>query len=346
MASDLKLLHDSKIKSIIGIDVGTSNIKAVEMLHQDKSSKLIAYGDMYNSEPIGPTPKTLHKNISSLLEHPIFGRFGSRTINISLPRYISHNHLAILDVSNNMNIDKLIQRFITTELNLNLKDCYFDYLPINNNTNSNLPQTFIVEIVDASYLDKLDKLLSQNNIQIASINPTFARQLSKISNKSKDASVLIDIGHDTTKVFFCNKHNCIEKRIGFGGSDITRSIVGGLDISEQKALELQNDIGFAGSELADKLSLITDSMQNNLATNIREFIDESIDIFEVQDMSSIDMYLTGAIVSVRGLVEKLNSLTRLHTNIIDPWADTSLYPLKPMPRYRLAKYAGAISLAH
>lgn len=346
MAGYLKLFNNPMTKSILGIDVGTNSIKAVEMLHENNSSKLIAYGDVYNSELRDQTPKNLHKNISKLLEHPIFGSFGSRTINISLPRYISRNHLAILDMSSTESIDKLVQRFITTKLNLNLKDCYFDYLPITDNTNSNLPQTYTVEIIDVGYFNKLNKLLSQNNIKIESINPTFARQLSEINDNSIDASVLIDIGHNTTKAFFCSKQNCIEKRIIFGGSDITRSIAVGLDITNQKALELQNDIGLVGSQLADKLRVITDSKLNDLASMIREFIDEGIDIFGVQDISNIDIKLTGTIMGVKGLAERLNQLTRLRIYSIDPWANASLYPLKPMPKYRLAKYAGAIALAH
>ena len=107
MKTKVDLLRNRKTESIVGIDVGTNSIKAVELSHGGKSTRLVAYADLDNNISANITPQSLCSNILKLLETPILGDFKANKINLSLPRHIGHNHFASLEIENNNDIDKI-----------------------------------------------------------------------------------------------------------------------------------------------------------------------------------------------------------------------------------------------
>jgi Tfp pilus assembly PilM family ATPase len=343
MVNHKKLLRNSGEHSVIGIDIGHNSIRAVELAHQDKNSMLVAYGEHPYGTKIDPV--ILHDNILKLLDNPTFGNFTSKNISISLPRSIARNHFVVLDTEHDTSTEDSIRRFIVDKLGLNLSDYYFDYQHINTKLiDDRLVKVLMVDIVERKFFeDFTDKL--KDNLHINSIAPTFAKQLSSVFDKDSNSVVLVDIGHDTTKMFFCNQTNCIEKRINIGGFNITQKIADEFDLDHQRALELQKNVGLLGSDLANKINTQITSVVGCLAQGIREFIEECIEIFGIEVDSEIDIYITGSIMGTKGFNQSLNELSGYNLSIVDPWKDVGLYPLKPIPKHRLPKYAGAIALA-
>jgi len=343
MLNNKKLLRNSRGRSVIGIDIGNNSMRAVELAHKDNKSGLVAYGE--HLWDIKTSPLILHENIIKLLDNPIFGSFVSKDINISFPRSIANNHFVVLDVSKHKNTEDYIRRFVIEKLGLDLSNYHFDYQLINTKfIDDRLAQVLMVDVVNKGFLkDITDKF--DGNIRINSIVPTFAKQLSSVFEKYDESVVLVDVGHDTTKMFFCSHTHCIEKRINLGGANVTQKIADNFGLNYQRALELQKNIGLLGSDLASKIKSQIVNEINYLAQEIREFVEECIDIFNIKTSSDISIYITGSIMSTKGINQLLNKLTRYNLNIVDPWKDVGIYPLKPIPKHRLPKYAGAISLA-
>lgn len=343
MLKNKKLLPNSAERSVIGIDIGTSSLKAVELAHIDKSSRLVAYGE-YPCDTKAD-PEILSNNIHDLLEKPILGSFKSANINISFPRYLAHNHFVTIDIRSDTNKEEATRQFIVNKLGLNPSDFYFDYQTISTKKDDNgWHQILMIDVINRKLFDEFNKNLN-NKLRINSIVPTFAKQLSSVISNDSESIVFIDIGHDITKMFFCNQTNCIEKRINLGGANVTQKIADNFGLNYQRALELQKNIGLLGSDLASKIKSQIVNEINYLAQEIREFVEECIDIFNIETSSDISIYITGSIMSTKGINQLLNKLTRYNLNIVDPWKDVGIYPLKPIPKHRLPKYAGAISLA-
>lgn len=347
MKTKVDLLRNRKTESIVGIDVGTNSIKAVELSHGGKSTRLVAYADLDNNISANITPQSLCSNILKLLETPILGDFKANKINLSLPRHIGHNHFASLEIENNNDIDKAMQRFVASKLNLNPKDYYLDYHPIGIRPNApNSTRLYMVEIIDLNFYNNFKKYIELGRFKLSSLNSSTARQLSNIRNHNSEASMLIDIGQNITRAYFCNGNSCIDRIIDLGGSNITNKISRVLKISSHKAMDLQKKVGISGSELANKINLISSDELSLLARNIRQFAEDSADIFDIHNLSDINIFITGSIVSMQGFLESLRNQSSLNVNILNPWAKTSLYPLKPIPKSRLPKFSGAIALAY
>lgn len=343
MVNHKKLLRNSGEHSVIGIDVGNNSIRAVELAHRGKNSRLVAYAEHSRGTKICPV--ILHDKILKLLDNPTFGNFTSKKINISLPRSIARNHFVVLDAEHDTSTEDSIRRFIVGKLGLNLSDYYFDYQPINTKLIDNRSvQLLMIDIVDRKFFEDFNDKLNKN-FHINSIAPTFAKQLSSVLNQESNSVVLVDIGHDTTKMFFCSQTNCIEKRINIGGFNITQKIADEFGLDRQRALELQKNVGLLGSDLASKINAQIVGVVGYLAQGIQEFIKECIEIFDIEIASEIESYITGSIMGTKGLDQSLNELSGYNISIIDPWKDVGLYPLKPIPKHRLPRYAGAIALA-
>lgn len=337
----MKILDKNNTRDIIGIDVGLHSIKAVELSKRQNNTKLVAYSEHIHNSVDGLSPKKLYNNISTLLDNPILGEFQSKKINISFPRNISQNHFATLD--NNNKIDKKrFNKFITTRLNLDLDNHYFYYHPI---SGDNIRQVYMIEIIDRNYFDRFNTYIKSGGLEILSTSSTNALQLSNLIDKDRSSALLVDIGHSTTKILFCHKADCIEKRFDFGGSTISNTISHELGVPNKQSIELQRNVGIHGSKLADKISLLVKDELDRLILSIQNFADECIDVFEIKDNVELQMYLTGSLVSMPGFSEYLKNNLNNPTSIINPWEKISLYPLKPIPKYRLPKYAGAIALA-
>ncbi len=347
MKTNIDLLRNRKTDSIVGIDVGTNSIKAVELSHDGKSTRLVAYAELTNNSTADITPRSLYRNITKLLETPILGDFKADEINLSLPRHIGRNHFASLEILDNIDIDKAVQRFMSSKLNLNPRDFYFDYHPIETKPNApNSAQLYMVEIIDINFYNNFKRYIELGRFKVSSYNSSTSRQLSNIYNQNNKASMLIDIGHNITRAYFCNDNSCIERRINLGGSNITNKISQELNVSINKAMDIQKKVGIRGSQLSNKIEIILSDELDQLSKNIKQFAEDSAEIFNIDNISDINIFITGSIVGMQGFLESLSNQSSLNIDTLDPWAETSLYPLKPIPKSRLPKFSGAIALAH
>lgn len=337
----MKILDKNNTRDIIGIDVGQHSIKAVELSQLQNSTKLVAYSEHIHNSVDGLSPKKLYSNISRLLNNPTLGEFQSKKINISFPRDISQNHFATFNKDSKIDKERF-HEFITTRLNLDINNHYFYYHPISDDQKR---QVHMVEVIERSYFDKFNKYIELGGLKILSVNSANALQLSNLIDKSRSNVLLIDMGHSTTKILFCHKTDCIEKRLDFGGNTISHTISLELGISNKKSIELQKNVGIHESKLADKISLLVKDELDALISSIQNFVEECTDVFNIKNNIELQIYLTGSFVSMPGFSEYLKSNLNNSTSIINPWEKISLYPLKPIPKYRLPKYAGAIALA-
>jgi cell division ATPase FtsA len=337
----MKILDKNNTKDIIGIDVGMHSIKAVELSKLQNNTKLVAYSEHIHNSVDGLSPKKLYNNISTLLDNPILGEFHSKKINISFPRNVSQNHFAIFD-DNSKFVKESINKFIISKLNLDINNHYFYYHPIIGDKKS---KVYMIEVIDRDYFDRFNAYIKSGGLEILSINSANALQLSNLIDESRSNTLLIDIGHSTTKMLFCHNTNCIEKRFDYGGETLSNTISRELGLSNKKSIELQKNVGIHGSKLADRISLLVKDELDTLILSIQNFVDECLDVFRINNNSKFQIYLTGSLASMPGFSEYLKSNLNNPTSIINPWEKISLYPLKPIPKYRLPKYAGAIALA-
>ena len=338
----MNIFNQKKTSDIIGIDVGLYSIKAVELSQYQNNTKLVAYSEHTHNSVDGLSPKKLYKNISTLLNDPILGRFQSKKINISFPSNTSQNHFVTFNSKNKTDKERQIQEFITTKLNLDLSDYYFDNHLVSNNQNK---QVHMIEVIKRSYLDRFNQYIQSAGLEISSVKSSGAVQLSNLIDQNQSGVILIDIGHNTTRLLFCHNSNCIEQRIDFGGDTVSSAISLEFDVSSQKSIELQKNVGIYGSKLADKINILVKDKLNEFISSIREFVNECSDIFDIEKSSEFQIYLTGSLVSMMGFSKFLQNNLNNPVNVVDPWKNISLYPLKPIPKYRLPKYASAIALA-
>ena len=340
----MKIANTNKLAT--GIDIGSSSIRAVEVRNEGGKYSLAAYAEIRIDNMNRITPESLSVLIAKMLENPVLGNFTSQYVNVSLPRSIAHNHFLVLNTKDTAPIDKSIQHFMMSKLKIDTKSHYFDYYMIGSGLIEQSKDVYIIEILEKKFFNDFVSHLSSRGLLINSIVPTFAKQLSDISCQTKESpKILIDMGYSQTKLFFLSKLGCVEKRLDFGGINITNQISSKLHVSEQKALELQSKVGFVGSDLANTIARSVTNDIEHYKSSIIEFVRECANVFGVEDMSKIDIYFTGSSLGTRGILDILNDSNAPKMTSIDPWSRVGLYPLKPIPRHRLPKFSGAISLA-
>ncbi len=363
----------SSNSSFLGIDIGTSSIKVIELANFKGRPRLVTYG-FIEKKP---------GEIKSLVDDPTGtatiineicakSRTSSKKVIAALPNFSVFTSILNLPNLPKKELASAISWEAKKIIPIPLEEIILDWkiieeLEEGGTKNGQVDQN---KISDAQQNKPMNKIFSkpQNNLKIlltgASRNlvkkyvdifnvsglnllsletENFALIRSLVGN-DKSVIMLVDLGASTSSIAVVDKGvPVLSRSIEMGGTMITRAISNSLNVNFDRAEQFKQDLSL-GSETAD--NALPQTVEKAFTPILNE-IKYTLNVYQEQNKKKVEkIILTGGSALLGNLPGYLSNVLNINAYVGDPWARI-IFPteLKPILDRLGSKFAVAIGLS-
>jgi type IV pilus assembly protein PilM len=266
------IFKSSKDDSIIGIDIGSSSIKVVQLKKAGSTAVLETYGTLSLGQFIGKEDGLVTNLDSAKLQEALTSlltesKADSKNAGLTVP---GHNALlftlSLPDSVTGSALEEAVKTESRTHVPVNISDVNLDWIVIPKRdfeqSNDNKKEILVVAVLSES-VKKIQEVMSAMNLNTRFLEVEFFSLVRSVMTHELSPTMIIDLGAQKTKV--CVVEAGIVKQVHIinrGGSDITNSIALSRSIPFARAEELKVMYGLEPvnehAYLKDIISLSTD----------------------------------------------------------------------------------------
>jgi type IV pilus assembly protein PilM len=349
-----------KKPSYLGVDLGSTSIKIVELRREKGAPFLVTYGyaekamgDVVRGNPEEVQARTVEL-LKKLCKEAGVSTFRAVT---ALPNFSVFNSVISLPVMNKKDLASAIRWEAKKFIPIPLEEVILDWKIIEETTkketvlvNKETKETeiqagkifrILLTAASRNLVKRYVEIFRLANLQLLALE-TEAFALSRALVGKEEAPVMIiDTSAVTTDVIIIEKGiPVLNRSIDVGGVTITRAIANCLNIDFKRAEQFKRDIGLTGS------SKVPNMIEQTLKPVVEE-ISYSLKIYQEQTGQVVEkVILSGGSAYLPNLAEYFTKLLNIKTFVGDPWARVG-YPLdlKPALEEIAPRFAVAIGLA-
>ena len=344
----MKIFHSKE--SYVGIDIGSSSIKIVELKKEGGKARLLTYGfsenpldlDKMNNQEIADVINEIYKK-SDIVSRQTVSALSTFSVFSSIISLVGLG-------KKEKDIDSAVQWEAKKVIPLPLEEIILDWKKINNSKKN---EKTIKEKDIKVLLTGAPKILVKKYVEIfklAKINllsletETFALIRSLLGN-DKSTVMIVEIGASTSNVTIVKESiPLLSRSVDVGGVTITGAISNNLNIGKERAEQFKYDMGIGTTDSQEE------SIPKTIIETISPIVNEikyTIDTFQNKSDNKVEkIILTGGSALLSNLPGYLSKLLNLNVIIGDPWHRVS-YPvdLEPSLKELGPRLAIAIGLA-
>lgn len=311
--------------SVMGVDIGGSSIKVVELQDKDGVLTLVTYGEVqlgpYAGKPLGSvvhlTPKQEQEALVDVVRE---SAVKSREAVFAMPLSASFMSTATIDASQEADLSSMVRVEARKLIPASLSEVTLDWVELETTSKKQTGRPVLIAAIQNSAIERFKILMqfagfnnSPTEIECFSTN----RAVAKAENLA-----VIDFGAATTKMYL--SHDGVLNRMhrtNVGGSQITQLLSESLEVSFEEAenIKVQAEKGGEHYELLQSLY----AKQYNRA--MREFR-QVFDSYRAETGTSFDhVKICGGASSFPGVPGLVHSAFDLDVEFIDPFKSVA-YP--------------------
>jgi type IV pilus assembly protein PilM len=320
--------------SVVGIDIGSVSLRAVEVSKPSKSQPtLLRYQEM--PIPVGLVSRgeviDAEGVANALRQLWVLGGFKSKNVVLGmgnqrvLARELSVPKMSLARIRESLPFE------VQDLLPIPVAEAVLDFYPIAETEGENGPMVrgLLIAAVKAAVLSnvKTAALAGLTTVDVDLIPFALSRLL--LSRPGVEGTVaLVDIGGVTTSVIIATDGvPQFVRIIATGGEDITQALMRDLEMETSQATEAKRRLGLATGSVApiDKVAVeviyrIAKEQLSSLRNTINYFVN-------TRPMDPVHLIvLSGGGAQLRGLPEALAEMTRLSVVVGDPLSSVTLAP--------------------
>lgn len=328
-----------KKKDVLGIDVGTTEIKYVQLKKINNLAKLVGYGhfkipENFIIEGIITEPEKLAKITKKMLEDPPWGKITAERAIASLPDSKIFTHVLELPSMKEKEIEDAVMLEIDQSIPSSLSDLYTDWEIIKQTKE----KVFVFmaaspRVIVDSYVHFL-RLISMEPLALEFSLAATTRAIIKKGDEG-EAVLILDIGGQSTNMAIYDNGIQIAGSYPAGSEAIIKTP----EQINQKELKtnFKNEIN------SKRLPEITKGSFEKIFIEIDRMVKYFEDRKENKKISKI--ILCGGIGAMPELDLFIEKETGLKTIVGNPWSNISIYPLKPVQKKDIPMFSTAIGLS-
>jgi type IV pilus assembly protein PilM len=343
----------SKQKSQLGIDIGTSNIKLVELKASESNFALSTYGiasAAYNlsGKDSGTAITQTAKVIRELVK-----RSGATTNKAvaSLPNNVVFTSVIELPKIPENELKKAVEFEAKKYVPLPLEEVALSWSILADNPSKSTGESYLgappddkqkvlLTAVPSLVIDNYVKMFSEAGLEPQALEIEALALIRSVIGDDAGAILLIDVGAKGTSVNVVdNGYLRFSKSLGVGGDTITQSLAQSLSVNFARAEQFKKDFGMtaAGAQIPQVIRPVLDMVKNEAS--------QLINLFESHGNRMTKIILSGAGSRLPGLVEYFGTLGK-PISLAEPWSKINYPPdLKPVVNPLGINLAVAIGLA-
>lgn len=324
----------SKQKSQLGIDVGTSNIKLVELKPTESNFVLSTYGIASVSYNLsGKDSLSAIKQTASVVRE-LVRRSGATTNKVvaSLPNNVVFTSVIELPKIPENELKKAVEFEAKKYVPLPLEEVALSWSNLSDHPQhtadggmAEQKQKILLTAVPSLVIDNYVKMFNEAGLEPQALEIEALALIRSVIGSDLNPILLIDIGAKGTSVNLVdNGYLRFSKSLSVGGDTITQSLAQSLSVNFARAEQFKKDFGMtqAGAQIPQVIRPVLDMVKNE-ATQL-------INLYESQGSKMSKIILSGAGSRLPGLVEYFGALGKPIT-MAQPWSKVSFAEnLKPV----------------
>lgn len=320
-----------KPNSFVGIDIGSSSVKMVEMRKQGSKLNLVTYGFTENNN--GVIDDDWNKNLDYLAEviNEVVAKskITTRTAVAALPTFSVFSSIINLSNVNKKEIDSAVQWEAKKLIPLPLEEMVLDWKIIKDETKKiqkNDGVKILLTGAPKTLVRRYVEIFKKAKMSLLSLETETFSLIRALIGGDKSTIMILELGTSTTDISIVkNGIPAINRSIDLGGLIITNAISKNLNIGLARAEQFKYDMGI--------------SSQNSNENIVPKIIIEAIDpiINEVKHLLNLyqsksgekveKIVLSGGSALLPNLNKYLSGILNINVVIGDPWSRVS-YPLE------------------
>ncbi len=320
-------------RKILGIDIGTSAIRVVELSKGKETPKLENYGELKSKYLYGKPFRTFDKKSLSLSKEEVSlalsaiiqeAKIDTKIANFSLPDFSSFFTTFTLPAMNSEELKEAVKFEARQHVPLPISDMALDWMTVGGVKEGQeagnvkillvaIPKRVVEQYQDIARLVGLE--LRNLEAEVFSLNRAL------LFKDSQEAAALIDIGAQSTTCSIVDGGALkISHSFDVAGNDLTKGLIEELDLDPETAERLQNKYG-----LLEKGGVVRKVLIKKLDSIIME-IDKIFQHFHSTEGKIVKrLVLAGGLAMMPGLTSYLSEKLRKQVEIGSPF-DGLAYP--------------------
>lgn len=335
-----------KKKSFLGVDIGSTSIKLVELSRESGVPVLLTYG--YAERALGDIvkgdPKIILTKIAKLLKK-LYTQSGISTYKAvtALPNFSVFNSVITLPMMNKKELGAAVRWEAKKFIPMPIEEVVLDWRIINLVQVDKKRKNYRILLTAASkkLVRRYVEIFKQADLELLSLETESFALARSLLGKSQATTMIIDTSALTTDIIIIEKGvPALNRSIDVGGITISRAIANSLNIDFKRAEQFKRDIGMGGtSKIPQVIEGILKPVVDEMQYSLKLYQDQSGQIVEQAIISGGSSYLPN-------LVNYFSKILNIRVLIGDPWSRVA-YPeeLKPALEEVAPRFAVAIGLA-
>lgn len=329
------MLFFKKKPSILGVDIGTSDIKIVQLTHEGERPHLDTYGIVnlsyqLNTDDSNAVVAKAADILKQLVEHA--GATTKRCV-ISLPNSAVFTSIIEMPDLSEKDLEKAIQFEAKKYVPLPISEVILSWSVVGKNEAAKT-RSILLTAVPKHLRESYLKLFALAGLELEVIEIEALALIRSLVFDTKSNHVIIDIGAKSTGINFIKEGFLqLSRSVNVGGDTITSQIAQVLNISQSRAEQFKKDFGISGTFIPEAVKPVLETIRNETK--------QLFTIYQAKGVSVGKVVLVGGGAGLPGLVEFFSELG-VPVELGDPLHALS-YP--PAVETVLRRYALHLSVA-
>jgi type IV pilus assembly protein PilM len=325
-------IFSSELPSYLGVDIGASGVKIVELKKEGDKARLTGYAFSENAS----ADASIHWNEDNAKTAQLV-REAINKANLTATKAIVGlpSYAVFISFINLVNIDKKnIEQAVTWEVKkiipvpieeVNLEWRLTESRIENNKEHLKVFITAVPKILVQKYRD----IFTQAKLNLVSLEPEIFSLTRAFIGRDKGNYAIIDIGASTTNLSIIERGiPVLNRSLDLGGEHLTKTIAKGCQVSFDEAEQLKYDLGINAHNFQN--ANINVIMTEAISPIINE-IKYLLSLFEKRGSGKVEkIILSGGSAMLVNLASYMESVMDITTIVADPWSRIS-YPLELEP---------------
>jgi type IV pilus assembly protein PilM len=318
-----------KAKGLVGLDVGSSAVKAVELKKRGDSYELVNFGVEFLGQDTVVDGAIMDALSVSAAIQRIFTENKIKTWNVATS--VSGHSVIVkritVNAANNEELDSVIHYEAQQHIPFDISDVNLSYQPLGESSSGQGMDVMLVAVKHEKILNHTNVLSQANKTPCVVDYDGFAMFNAFEANYevSGDTIVaLLNIGASITNIVVGRGGTPLFTRdVSVGGNQYTDTLQKELDLSYEDAQKLKQGQEVGGITREQKIPHLR-SVSEILMLEVQKTFDFFRQTTSAENTQQI--YLAGGTAKIEGLVEQLKEEFRVPVEIIDPFRKVKVDP--------------------
>jgi type IV pilus assembly protein PilM len=338
----------SSNSAYIGVDIGASAIKMVELEKRQGKIELVSYGYSENIKELAGEGWT--KNIDYIVKvvDKIYKKMEATT-NLAvatLPAFSVFSSIITLRNVDKNGLAAAVEWEAKKFIPLPLEEMILDWKVINNEKDKDKSNTTVLLTGSPKNLvKKYVNIFRKTLVNLTNLEPETFSLIRALVGLDKSTLMLAEIGATNTDIFIVKEGiPVVSRSLDVGGKTISKAIATSLNISIERAEQFKRDMGIAAGGAS------TDVIPKTIGNAINPIVEEMkylLNLYQNKNEDKVEkVILSGGTALLPNFTSYLSEKINLNVIAGDPWARISYQQeLKPILTEIGPSFAVAIGAA-